>query len=259
MHKNYVIGVDMGGTNTVFGIVNRRGDIIDQDQIKIRDFSTAADFVAELGKRILEMVKSNNAEGEIDGIGVGAPCANYFTGEIEVATDLPWPSPIPLGRMISNATSLPVKLSNDANTAAIGEMSYGAARGMRDFIVITLGTGVGSGIVCGGQLLNGHRGFGGELGHVRVWRNEHRECGCGRVDCLQTYCSAKGVVSTARMLLSDGRESVLRSIPDDELSAKSIADAAIAGDPTAAETYRITGRFSERPAPISPHSVIRRQ
>lgn len=241
MEKRYVIGVDMGGTNTVYGLVNRRGEISARGTIPTGGFATAAEFAAALGAGIRKLVAENDAENMVVGIGIGAPCANYTTGEIEAATDLPWPSPIPLARMVSDAAGIPVKISNDANAAAIGEMSYGTARGMRDFIVITLGTGVGSGIVCGGQMLNGHRGFGGELGHVKAWRIEDRECGCGRHDCIQTYCSAKGIVTTARKLLEEDRPSVLQIEGEKNLTSKSIADAANAGDSLAQEVFRITG------------------
>lgn len=238
-NREYVIGVDMGGTNTVYGLVNRRGDIVAHDVMPTASEPTAEKFAQRLGELILKLIEENGATGDVVGIGVGAPCANYFTGEIEAATDLPWPSPIPLGRLLSDATGLPVKISNDANAAAIGEMSYGAARGLRDFIVITLGTGVGSGIVCNGQILNGHRSFGGELGHVKAWRLENRQCACGRKDCLQTYCSAKGVVATAVKLMAEHPESKLHRL--EEISSKTIAEAAEAGDEIAKEVFRITG------------------
>lgn len=243
MDKKYVIGVDMGGTNTVYGLVNRRGEILVHDSFPTKSEPTAAAFAQRLGRNILEMIKRNDAEGSVIGIGVGAPCANYFTGEIEAATDLPWPSPIPLGKMLGEETGLPVKITNDANAAAIGEMSYGAARGMRDFIVITLGTGVGSGIVCNGQILNGHRSFGGELGHVKAWHQEHRSCACGREDCLQTYCSAKGVVTTAKKMLSEHPESKMNELPEEELTSKNIAIMAEGGDATAKEVFRTTGEI----------------
>lgn len=239
MEKEYAIGVDVGGTNTVYGLVNRRGEIVAHDTIPTACAPTAAEYTQILGEGINKLISDCGADNAVVGIGVGAPCANYITGEIEAATDLPWPSPIPLAKMISDATGLPVKISNDANAAAIGEMSYGAARGMRDFMVITLGTGVGSGIVCNGQMINGHRSFGGELGHVKAWRLEGRDCACGRKDCLQTYCSAKGVVATARKLMAEHSESALHKL--EELSAKTIAETAEAGDPTAIEVYRITG------------------
>ncbi len=239
IEKKYVVGVDIGGTNTVYGLVNRRGEIVAHKSFPTASAPTAESYSKLLGTEIMTMIKDCDAEGAVVGIGIGAPCANYITGEIEAATDLPWPSPIPLAKMMKEATGLPVKISNDANAAAIGEMSYGAARGLRDFIVITLGTGVGSGIVCNGQMLNGHRSFGGELGHVKAWRLEGRPCACGREDCLQTYCSAKGVVATARKLMEGHPESKLHTLP--ELTAKTIAEAAEAGDETAKEVYRITG------------------
>ena len=234
-----MVGVDVGGTNTVYGLVNRRGDIVAHKSMPTAIASTAAEYAERLGEGIRSLISECGADGAVVGIGIGAPCANYQTGEIEAATDLPWPSPIPLARMMTEQTGLPVKISNDANAAAIGEMSYGAARGLRDFIVITLGTGVGSGIVCNGQMLNGHRSFGGELGHVKAWKLEGRDCACGRKDCLQTYCSAKGVVATAKKLMAEHPESTLHNL--EELTAKNITEAAEAGDETAKEVYRITG------------------
>lgn len=175
------------------------------------------------------------------GIGIGAPCADGRSGEIEAATDLPWPSPIPLARMMEAASGLPVKIANDANAATAGDMRYGVSRGLRDIIFLTLGTGVGSGIVCDGKLVEGQRGFAGELGHVKAWRSEGRRCACGREDCLQTYCSAKGVVTTALRILESGRESSLGAIPAGSLTSRDVAEAAHGGDVVAREVLRFTG------------------
>lgn len=237
--KEYAAGIDIGGTNTVMALVDRRGQILCRCSVPTTGYVDVESFVADISKRLLDM--SAHIGGTITGIGVGAPCANSRTGEIEAATDLPWPSPIPLARMLERTTSRPVMLANDANAAAIGEMDYGVARGLRDFILITLGTGVGSGIVSDGRLIDGHRAFAGELGHVRTWRNEGRPCGCGRKDCLQTYCSAKGVVATALHLLESDTESSLRNIEPSKLTSKDVAEAANAGDALAIETLRFTG------------------
>lgn len=239
---DYVIGVDLGGTNTVFGVVNRRGEIIRHNVIPTCGDKEAREYADRLAQGINQLIESLHISGQVAGIGIGAPCANYQTGQIEAATDLPWPSPIPLCTMITERTGLPCRITNDANAAAMGEMSYGAAKGMKDFIVITLGTGVGSGIVCHGRLISGHRGFAGELGHVKVWRNEGRRCGCGREDCLQNYCSAKGITTTARkMLEKNSATSSLRELPEKDFTPANIFKAAVNGDQTAQDVFEFTG------------------
>ena len=175
---------------------------------------------------------------------MGAPNANYFTGIIEDGVNLPWPTPIPLAELISNKFGIPAVITNDANAAAIGEMTYGAARGLKDFIMITLGTGVGSGIVINGQMVYGHDGFAGELGHVIMKRNNGRMCGCGRTGCLEAYCSATGVARTAREFLEIRTEpSALRNIPVDEITSKDVYDAAVSGDKIAKDIFEYTGEI----------------
>ena len=189
-------------------------------------------------------MKQLDVEDKIYGIGVGAPNANYFTGMIEDGVNLPWPTPVPFARMLSDKFGIPVAITNDANAAAIGEMTYGAARGIKDFIMITLGTGVGSGIVINGQMVYGHDGFAGELGHVIVKRNNGRLCGCGRTGCLETYCSATGVARTAREFLELSEEpSLLREIPVDEITSKDVYDAAMKGDVIANRIFEYTGNI----------------
>lgn len=242
--KNYVIGIDLGGTNTEFAVVNARGEIVDRDSIPTVGHSDIYEYISRLKIGVDALVKRTGTRGCLRAIGVGAPCANRYTGCIEAATDLPWPSPIPLASLLEQAFSLPASITNDANAAAAGEMAYGRARGLKNFIMITLGTGVGSGIVCDGHLLSGTRGFAGELGHVLVKGRGNRLCGCGRYDCLETYCSAKGVVRTAREMLEMSNEaSELRDIPDGSLTAKVICDAARRGDKIAKEVYDFTGRM----------------
>ena len=242
--KPYVIGIDMGGTNTVFGIVDARGKVLASDSIKTRKHSNINDYIDELYNETTRLIKSVDAEGKISGIGVGAPNANYFTGMIEDGVNLPWPTPVPFAQLLSDKFGIPVAITNDANAAAIGEMTYGAARGLRDFIMITLGTGVGSGIVINGQLVYGHDGFAGELGHVIVKRNNGRLCGCGRAGCLETYCSATGVSRTAREFLEIRTEpSTLRDIPSDSITSKDVYDAAMTGDKLAKEIFEYTGEI----------------
>ena len=242
MAKPYVIGIDMGGTNTAFGIVDARGNVIASDSIKTGKHSDINDYIDELYTEITRIVEANDVAGKINGIGIGAPNANYYTGIIEDGVNLPWPTPIPLADLITKKFGIPCVITNDANVAAIGEMTYGVARGMKDFIMITLGTGVGSGIVINGQMVYGHDGFAGELGHVVMKRNNGRMCGCGRTGCLEAYCSATGVARTAREFL-DIRpdESKLRELDADKITSKDVYDCAMAGDKLAKEIFEYTG------------------
>ncbi len=225
--KPYVIGIDMGGTNTAFGIVDARGNVIASSSIKTGKHSKIEDYIDELYTEINRIIVANDAEGKINGIGIGAPNANYFTGVIEDGVNLPWPTPIPLADLISKKFGIPCLITNDANAAAIGEMTYGAARGLKDFIMITLGTGVGSGIVVNGQMVYGHDGFAGELGHVIMKRNNGRVCGCGRTGCLEAYCSATGVARTAREFLEiRDEESLLREYDIENITSKDVYDCA---------------------------------
>lgn len=242
MAKPYVIGIDMGGTNTAFGLVDARGTVLASSSIKTAKHADINDYIAELHEAIMRLVVENDAVDKINGIGVGAPNACYYTGVIADGVNLPWPTPIPLADLISEKFGIPCVITNDANAAAIGEMTYGVARGMKDFIMITLGTGVGSGIVINGQVVYGHDGFAGELGHVIMKRTNGRMCGCGRSGCLEAYCSATGVARTAREFLEIRTEdSLLRNIPIDEITSKDVYDCAVQDDKLAKEIFEYTG------------------
>ncbi len=262
MSKPYVVGIDIGGTNTVFGIVDARGTIIDNGSIKTGKHSKIEDYVNELHENLFQLLEKNDAVDKIAGIGVGAPNGNYFNGTIEFAPNLPWRGVLPLADMLSEKFGIPVALTNDANAAAIGEMTYGAARGLKDFIMITLGTGVGSGIVVNGQLVYGHDGFAGELGHVIVKPVNGRACGCGRTGCLETYASATGVARTAREFLEIRKDnSLLRQIPIQDITSKDVYDAAIAGDQIAKDIFEYTGQilgeaFANFTAFTSPKAIV---
>ena len=248
MDKQYVIGVDMGGTNTAIGIIDARGTFFGPIiEIPTVGDATGEEYANRLGTAINELIKQNGLEGKIKGIGMGAPDANMHTGTIEHAANIPWAKAVvvPMATLLAAETELPCRLTNDANAAALGEMIYGAAKGMKDFMVITLGTGLGSGIVANGHLVVGHDGFAGELGHVRVVRQNGRNCGCGRAGCLETYCSATGVARTARELLElyPKRESLLRNILYRPVTSEDVFDAAEKGDELALEIFDFTGKM----------------
>lgn len=239
--KPYVLGIDIGGTNTVFGIVDARGNVIASSSIKTGKHANFDDYLDKLYTEATHLIDSHDATDKIQGIGIGAPNANYYTGEIDNAVNLPWPT-LPLAKLVSEKFGIPVAVTNDANAAALGEMTYGAARGLKDFIMITLGTGVGSGIVINGQVVYGHDGLAGELGHVIIKRNNGRLCGCGRTGCLEAYCSATGVARTAREFLEARNEpSILRNMPIEDITSKDVYDAAMNGDKLAKDIFDYTG------------------
>ena len=241
IEKSYVVGMDIGGTNTVFGIVDSRGNVLASDSIKTQQHEDVNEYVEAVCAKLIPMIEQFGGSSKIKGMGVGAPNGNYYSGTIEFAPNLPWKGVIPLAAMFEERLGVPTALTNDANAAAIGEMTYGAARGMKDFIMITLGTGVGSGIVINGQLVYGHDGFAGELGHVMV-EKDGRICGCGRKGCLETYCSATGVARTAReFLVARSEPSLLRNVPAEEIQSKDVYDAAVKGDKLAQDIFQFTG------------------
>ncbi len=241
MAKDYVLGIDIGGTNTAFGIVDEQGNILSRGKIPTSKYSSFDDFVCALKEAVSEAMKADGLTIEsLRAIGVGAPCVNYSTGEIVGAVDLPWSSPITLTTTLSHEFGIPAYADNDANAAALGEIRYGAGRGLKDVIVITLGTGVGSAIICDGNLLHGYRGLAGELGHIPVYYDSERECSCGRRGCLETYASARGVVATAAKIMTlSGRDSLLQDTP--QLTTKTIAEAAAQGDEIALKVWEETG------------------
>ena len=246
--KPYVIGLDLGGTNAVFGIVDARGEIKATTAIKTQQYDTAEGFVQASVNALQAIIDQVGGIETIKAMGIGAPNANYYKGTIETAPNIAWAHDciVPLAQMFSDKLEgIPVAVTNDANAAAIGEMVYGVARGMKNFIVITLGTGVGSGIVVNGQLVYGSDGFAGELGHVTMVRGEEgRSCGCGRTGCLEAYCSATGVARTARELLAKTTEpSLLRDIKPEDITSLDVSIAAGKGDELAKEIYEFTGKM----------------
>lgn len=242
---NYAIGIDIGGTNTKFGIVDTRGDILYRGAISTRKHEDVTDFINELHEAILPAIETVGGFAFIKGIGVGAPNGNYYKGTVEYAPNLTWKGIVPLASLIKDKFGLPAWLTNDANAAAVGEMMYGAARGMRDFIMITLGTGVGSGIVANGQLIYGHDGFAGELGHTIIIPGGRYHTGTGAYGSLEAYASATGMRNTALELLRErpGTDSLLQKFPEDELESHHVHECALQGDPIALEVFAYTGKI----------------
>lgn len=243
--KPFVIGLDLGGTNSVFGIVDQRGQVLATNTIKTQTYTTVEDFVAAGIEALKPIVAKVGGIGQIKAMGIGAPNGNFYKGTIEFAPNLSWghEGTVPLAAMFEKHLKIPVGLTNDANAAAIGEMQYGVARGMKNFIMITLGTGVGSGIVINGQVVYGCDGFAGELGHSIFFRGgEGRLCGCGRKGCIETYCSATGVARTAREFLKNSDEvSLLREIKVEDITSLDVSIAAGQGDKLAKRVFDFTG------------------
>ncbi len=238
------IGIDIGGTGTKFGIVDRDGNVLFSGEMSTKKHAEVNTFIDDLFVQLSALIEKAGGIGRMKGIGVGAPNGNFYTGTIEYAPNLPWKGIIPLAKLIENKFKLPVTLTNDANAAAIGEMMYGAAKGMKDFIMITLGTGVGSGIVANGHLIYGHDGFAGELGHTIVIPDGRIHQGTGKKGSLESYASATGVRYTAlEMLEKSDTPSILREIPKDEIDSKKVYEAAIQGDELARYIYDFTGRI----------------
>lgn len=259
MTQPVAIGIDIGGTNTSYGVVDRRGHILAKGKMSTTGHDSIAHYIDELKSAVDACVQEAGVDKFV-GVGVGAPNANFFTGEIAYAPNLPWEGVIPLAKLLSNALNLKVTITNDANAAALGEMMYGAAKGMKDFIVITLGTGVGSGFVTNGQLIYGHDGFAGELGHVIAVR-DGRQCACKRYGCLERYCSATGIVITAEEWLEQRNDDTALRANRGKITAKDIHEAAEQGDAFALEIFDYTGKIlgqtlADAVAITSPEAII---
>ena len=246
MDSTFVVGIDVGGQTTKIGVVDARGTVLAQTVIRTDTCDEVAPFIAELASAVKKAIKDAGVEGNVRGIGVGAPNGNYYTGTIENAPNLRWGrTRVEFAKLLTEAIGLPVALTNDANAAAVGEMTYGAARGMKNFIMITLGTGVGSVIVINGEVVYGHDGFAGELGHTIAVRTNGRACGCGRSGCLEAYCSAMGVARTAREWLELSDEpSLLRNV--ETIASKDVYEAAREGDKLALKVFEFTGKLLGR-------------
>ncbi len=240
--KKISVGIDIGGTNTSFGFVDMAGIVLASGNIPTQTRERIEDFVSDLAQAIQKVRKDILFDFELLGIGIGAPNGNYYTGTIEYAPNLRWKGIINLASLFTHHFQCPVYVTNDANAAAMGEMIYGSAKNIRDFIMITLGTGLGSGFVVNGELVYGHDGFAGEMGHVIVERNG-RLCGCGRKGCLEAYCSAPGIAKTAIELLQSNGNSILHQIPFEKLGSKDVSEAAEKGDALALHVFEITGEI----------------
>lgn len=240
MKQQLAIGIDIGGTNTVFGLVNQEGEILSKENVSTDYFSTPEDLVAVVHEHIKKAVQPFAETHELKGVGIGAPNGNYFKGTIEFAPNLKWKGVVPLVQLFSERMGIKAILTNDANAAALGEMIFGGARKMNDFIFITLGTGLGSGIVANGELIYGHDSCAGEIGHVIMFP-DGRQCGCGRKGCLETYCSATGIKRTYADLLMSRHEKP--NLSDTAMDAKYIFQRALHGDAAAIEAFDYTGRI----------------
>jgi glucokinase len=244
LSNEFAVGIDIGGTNTKYGIVNHRGEIIEKGDLRTDAYKTIESFIEALHETLSPIIEKHEKDGKVKGTGVGAPNGNYYTGMIEYAPNLHWKGAIPVAQMITEKFGLPCSLTNDANAAAVGEMNYGVARGMRDFIMITLGTGVGSGIVANGQLILGHDGFAGELGHTTIRHGGRKHWSTDIDGSVEAYCSATGIVMTAKELLAQSKEdSMMRKFSEDQINSKVVYECAAKGDKLAQEVYRFTGQI----------------
>ncbi len=242
LSKQVALGIDIGGTNTKYGLVNHRGEILEKGSIKTDAYPEVQEFIDALYEKVAPLIMKHCGQRHFDGIGVGAPNANFYTGTIEQAPNLRWKGIIPFAKLMTEKFDVPCKMTNDANAAALGEMMFGAARGMKDFIMMTLGTGVGSGIVSNGQLIYGHDGFAGELGHTVVKPGGRKHWSTGSEGTLEAYASATGITITAKKMRAEFPNSMLNEYPEEEINSKIVYECAKKGDPTAIEVFRYTGQ-----------------
>ncbi len=242
--KEFAIGIDIGGTTTKYGIVNHRGEIISKGDIVSKGYEDIHDFIGALYNKLSPDIDRIGGMDNIKGIGIGAPNGNFYTGTIEYAPNLQWKGVIPIANYFFERFKRPCTLTNDANAAAMGELMYGAARGMKDFIMITLGTGVGSGIVANGQMIYGHDGFAGELGHTMIIPDGRQHWATGLKGSLEAYASATGIAITAKELLDEriNVPSLLRDTPHDKITSKVVFEAAMKDDAIAKEVFEYTGK-----------------
>lgn len=236
------LGIDIGGTNTKFGVVNHRGEVLEKGSLKTDEYEKVEDFIDALYLQISPLIEKYGADKNFDGIGVGVPNGNYYTGTVEQAPNLPWKGVIPFAEMMQDKFNMDCTITNDANAAALGEMLFGAARGMKDFIMITLGTGVGSGIVANGNVIYGHDGFAGELGHSIVKPGGRKHWSTGSEGSLEAYASATGIAITAKKMRAEFPSSMLNQYPEEAINSKTVYECAIKGDPIAIEVFRYTGQ-----------------
>lgn len=261
MKENRVIGIDIGGTNTVLALVDEQGNMSHAHRMCTKAFPNQEAYALAIARAVKELVATSQPPIELLAIGIGAPNGNFYTGRIEFAPNLPWTGIIDLGPILERVLKVPVVLTNDANAAALGEGRYGGAQGMKNFVEITIGTGLGSGIVINGQILHGHSGFAGELGHTTAFRNG-RLCSCGKRGCLETYVSARGLKETLREILADGATNSPLRVPEvDQLSAQDVFRLAQQGDPAAAAAFEQTGEIlgrhlSDTVAYLSPEAIF---
>lgn len=242
LSKNVALGIDIGGTNTKFGVVNHRGEVLEKGNLRTDAYETVEQYIDALYENIYPLIEKHSKERTFEGIGIGAPNGNYYTGTIEQAPNLPWKGVIPFGKLMTEKFNLRATVTNDANAAAYGEMLFGAARGMKDFIMITLGTGVGSGIVASGKLIYGHDGFAGELGHTIVKPGGRKHWSTGSEGSLEAYASATGIAITAKKMRAEFPESMLSQFPEESINSKTVHECALKGDPISIEVFRYTGQ-----------------
>ncbi|MCS7005595.1 MAG: ROK family protein [Cytophagales bacterium] len=258
--KEAVIGIDLGGTNTKYGLVDRTGDCFADGSIETHAHRPVTEFIPRIAQAITALLQQH-PNVSVKAVGVGAPNGNYYTGRMEKAPNFQWGERVELAKLLSEALQLPVWLTNDANAAAIGEKLYGVAKHFKDFVVITLGTGLGSGIYVNNQLVYGHDGFAGEIGHTTVFL-DGRDHTTGRKGSLETYVSATGIKRTVFELLCNRIEpSPLRDLSYNQMTAKHITEAALQGDKIALEAFELTGKIlglklSDTVAHLSPEAII---